>query len=239
MGGQDVIRINSKLDLPALRERYQRTSRVHVANFLEKESAERLHQALTAPRDWSLVINRGNEHFELTAENARRMPKEAFAQLQADVMTTARDGFQLAYEVVNVSKKTDTPLTDDPVLRALHAFMNGEEYLGFMRSLTGEKARWCDVTATRYSPGHFCEAHDDKAGDGERLAAFVLNLTPRWRADWGGLLLFIDRSGHIIEGFTPTFNAINVFKAPQLHAVSIVAPFAGARRISVTGWLRP
>ena len=235
-----MFEINPNLDLATLSERYQRTTRVHVADFMTPASAETLHSKLAASKDWAFVFNRGNRHFELTAENAARMPREAREQMQRDIYENARDGFQLAYEVLNVTKKQDTPLTDDPVLRGLHAFMNGPAFIGFMRELTGEeRANWCDVTATRYRPGHFCEVHDDKADDGERLAAFVLNVTPRWRADWGGLLLFLDDAGHIREGFTPAFNAINVFKAPQPHAVSAVAPFAGGHRLSITGWLRP
>lgn len=236
----DLFRINPDLDMAALRERYARTSRAHVASFLEPASAERLHQALATSRDWAFVFNRGNRHFELTADKAAQMPREAREQMQRDILTEARDGFQLAYEVVNVSKKVGVALTADPVLKALHGFMNGPAFIGFMAELTGEaRAAWCDVTATRYRSGHFCEVHDDKADDGERLAAFVLNVTPRWRADWGGLLLFLDEAGHIAEGFTPAFNAINVFKAPQPHAVSAVAPFAGGHRLSVTGWVRP
>ena len=40
------------------------------------------------------------------------------------------------------------------------------------------------------------------------------------------------------EAFTPAFNSLNVFKVPAQHAVSIVAPFAGAPRLSITGWIR-
>jgi Rps23 Pro-64 3,4-dihydroxylase Tpa1-like proline 4-hydroxylase len=31
---------------------------------------------------------------------------------------------------------------------------------------------------------------------------------------------------------------MNIFRVPQLHAVSYVAPFARADRYSITGWLR-
>jgi SM-20-related protein len=51
--------------------------------------------------------------------------------------------------------------------------------------------------------------------------------------------MFIDARGHVTQGLTPAFNALNLFKTPQLHSVSAVAPFAGANRLSVTGWLRP
>jgi SM-20-related protein len=63
-------------------------------------------------------------------------------------------------------------------------------------------------------------------------------MTPRWRIDWGGALLFTDRAGHVSEGYLPTFNALNILAVPQSHLVGIVAPFAGAPRLSITGWFR-
>ncbi len=235
-----TFRLNPDLDRKALRRAFDAEARLHVPNVLEAASARRLHETLNTTRDWVFVFNRGNKHFEVTPENFARMPKEALLEMQRDIFETARDGFQLAYDVVNVSKKTDTVLTSDPVLVDLHAFMNGPEYIGFLRDITGlERGAWCDVTATRYKPGHFCEMHDDSADDGERLIAFVLNMTPRWRPDWGGLLLFIDERGNISRGLTPAFNALNLFRTPQPHTVSAVTPFAGANRLSITGWLRP
>ena len=59
-----------------------------------------------------------------------------------------------------------------------------------------------------------------------------------WRAEWGGLLLFKDDAGEVVEAFTPGFNVLNVFRVPQAHAVSMVTPFAGAPRLSITGWWR-
>ena len=68
--------------------------------------------------------------------------------------------------------------------------------------------------------------------------AYVLNMTPQWRWDWGGALLFSDRPGHVSEGYLPAFNALNIFAVPQPHLVEFVSPFAGAQRYSITGWFR-
>ena len=70
-----------------------------------------------------------------------------------------------------------------------------------------------------------------------RLVAYVLNFTPVWNPDWGGMLLFTDERGHVEEGYVPVWNALNLMKVPQTHAVSLVAPFAGGLRYSITGWL--
>ena len=92
-----------------------------------------------------------------------------------------------------------------------------------------------DAQATCYRPGHFLTRHDDYI-DG-RLVAYVLNFTPAWNPDWGGMLLFTDERGHVEEGYVPAWNALNFLKVPQTHAVSLVAPFAGGLRYSITGWL--
>lgn len=66
----------------------------------------------------------------------------------------------------------------------------------------------------------------------------MLNLSRDWRADWGGALVFEGADGHIEEGFAPAFNALNIFAVPMRHAVTQVAGFAPADRLSITGWLR-
>jgi SM-20-related protein len=234
----ESFQIDPSHDLDQMRQVFARHGRLHIPDFLAGDGARRMHARLAGERDWSFVINRGNKHLELTAEQSRRMPREAHQQLMQDIMAEARDGFQLAYDVVNITRKGRVAETSDPVLNGIHALLNSDAYLDFIARITGVRGSWSDATCTRYRPGQFCEMHDDKADDGDRLIAFVLNLTPRWRVDWGGVLQFIDADGHVAEGYTPAFNALNIFRVPQAHAVSIVAPFAGGERLSVTGWVR-
>jgi Rps23 Pro-64 3,4-dihydroxylase Tpa1-like proline 4-hydroxylase len=117
--------------------------------------------------------------------------------------------------------------------------MRSPAFLQFARVMTGfDQIVNVDMQATRYRAGHFLTAHDDGVEGKGRLAAYVLNFTPGWRADYGGILQFIDHDGHVAEGLVPAFNALNVFKVPALHSVSTVAPFVTASRLSLTGWLR-
>lgn len=124
-------------------------------------------------------------------------------------------------------------------LAELYTLFNSDPWLEFARRLTGdERIAHVDAMATRFGPGQFLNGHNDHHEKAGRLYAYVLNLCPRWRAEWGGLLLFKDDAGEVIEAFTPGFNVLNVFRVPQAHAVSMVTPFAGAPRLSVTGWWR-
>ena len=47
-----------------------------------------------------------------------------------------------------------------------------------------------------------------------------------------------DIDGHVSEGYAPTFNALNIFRVPQLHSVTQVASYVAAERLSITGWIR-
>ena len=71
-----------------------------------------------------------------------------------------------------------------------------------------------------------------------RLFAYVLNLTPAWQADWGGTLIFVGDDGHVDQGYSPAFNALNLFRVPTRHAVTQVAGYAAANRLAITGWVR-
>ncbi|HLU05215.1 MAG TPA: 2OG-Fe(II) oxygenase family protein [Woeseiaceae bacterium] len=62
--------------------------------------------------------------------------------------------------------------------------------------------------------------------------------TSDWRADWGGYLQLQDESGNVRRGLMPSFNTLNILAVPQKHSVSLVAPFAGGMRLSISGWLR-
>ena len=126
-----------------------------------------------------------------------------------------------------------------PIWRDLHAFLNGEGFLGLMRDVTGEaRIAMADAQLTRFRPGHFLTEHDDHAEGKNRFYAYVLNLTPAWRIEWGGLLAFHGPDGNVAEAFTPRFNTLNLLRVPTPHSVTQVALSAGADRISVTGWLR-
>ena len=121
----------------------------------------------------------------------------------------------------------------------LYDMLNGPAFLGFVRTLSGDpRAAYVDAQATRYRAGDFLTAHDDDVVGKSRLYAYVLNLTPQWRTDWGGLLAFHDADGHLAEAYVPTFNALNIFRVPQLHSVTQVASFAAGSRMSITGWIR-
>ena len=238
MSGPDFL-MNPSLDAKALAKRFKADGKLHIPDFLEAGCAELFFQSLRGRDDWALIVNQDAHSFDLDRKAQAALSDEQRQALDQAVYAGARYGFQFRYEAIRVpDDEADRRKLDDP-LTHFASFLSSPSVVGFLRAVTGKKGiDFADAQATAYGPGHFLTAHDDEVAGKQRQAAYVFNLTPVWRVDWGGLLLFHGADGHVTRGFTPSFNALNIFAVPQPHSVSMVAPFASNRRYSVTGWLR-
>ena len=233
------FKLNPALDGARLAERFRRERRVRIADFLAGDGAERLHQHLRARSDWRLVINQGDKLFELDRDAQAQLAPAAAEQLEAAVNQAARHGFQFRFETIRVPDAEADRRAEASLLTELARFLSSDAALDLLRSVTGRAdIRFADAQGTAYGPRHFLTAHDDEVAGKHRAAAYVLNLTPEWRIDWGGLLLFHGADGRVEEGWPPAFNTLNLFAVPQPHSVSYVTPFVPNRRYAVTGWLR-
>jgi SM-20-related protein len=232
-------RLNPALDVSAIEQEFGRSGRAQIEEFLDPGSAERLLAFLKTSRDWLLVLNQDDKVFELDRDSRSALSDEAKRNLDTAVHAAARYGFQYMFETIRVPDEESLRRAQADALNGFASFLSSDEAVAFFRRITGRAAiAFADAQATAYGPGHFLTAHDDLVPGKNRQAAYVFGLSPAWRADWGGLLLFHRADGHVAEAYVPRFNALNLFAVPQPHSVSMVAPFAAARRYSVTGWLR-
>ncbi len=217
---------------------FTRDGRIRIPDFLPREAAEALHAFLQAA-PWWRTFNQGERTWDLGPESIEVLTPEQAAQLEQAIHQGARKGFQYVYETVRVSEQSsERSERGFPVDRLLEA-MNSAPAIEMWRELTGDPdVALVDGQATRYLPGHFLTRHDDDVEGKNRVAAYVLNLSPEWQPEWGGLLQFHDATGEVTGAMVPGFNVLNLFRVPQSHSVSIVAPFAPAPRYSVTGWIR-
>ncbi|RXZ65833.1 2OG-Fe(II) oxygenase [Pelagerythrobacter rhizovicinus] len=217
---------------------FARDGRIRIPGFLQREAAEALHTFLQdAP--WWRTFNQGERTWDLGPESIEVLTLEQAGKLEQAIHQGARKGFQYVYETVRVSEQSsERSERGFPIDRLLEA-MNSAPVLAVWRELTGDPdVALVDGQATRYLPGHFLTRHDDDVEGKNRVAAYVLNLSPEWRPEWGGLLQFHDATGEVTGAMVPGFNVLNLFRVPQSHSVSIVAPFAPAPRYSITGWIR-
>lgn len=230
------LKLNPKLDAARLAQDFARDGRVQVQGFLEQQSAEALHLLLRERSDWVQVLNANGKVFELTRETRLQMAEAARAELDLAVYAQARSGFQYRYEAIRVPDSAPERAASADPLAGFAQWMSTGAVRDLLQAIVdAPDIAFADAQATAYSPGDFLTAHDDAVEGKNRHAAYVLGLTPVWRTEWGGLLLFHDPD---LRGYVPAFNTLNLFRVPQMHSVSEVTRAAAYRRYSITGWLR-
>lgn len=234
------FQLGSKLDLDRARSCFAARRRAHIPDFLAGDCATAIYEALSSDRRWNLVTTIAGRHVDLDAAAMAAQSEAEKSRFAAHVLMPAKvSGFQYLFENIPIYDAWHRGGGARPLLDALFLFLNSPDLLDFARRVTGAgDIGFADAQATRYGPGHFLTEHDDAIAGKDRRAAYVFGLTPQWRADDGGLTLFIGPDGHVEEAFTPRFNALNIFSVPQRHAVSAVAPFAPGYRYAITGWFR-
>jgi len=233
-----VLRSRTAADRAALAARLAATGRVQIPGLLDDASAETLRDEAAVRTPFQTVTLGGKGHVDLPAAWLEGLTPAQRTDMGRAAQEAATERFHYLYD--------NHPLWDldqagrlDGVWKAWLAFANSEAFLGPMREITGEpRIAFADAQVTRYRRGHFLTAHDDGIEGKNRYFAYVLNLSPRWKIEWGGLLMFHGDDGHVAEAFLPNFNSLNLLKVPALHSVSQVSLFAGDDRLSITGWLR-
>jgi Rps23 Pro-64 3,4-dihydroxylase Tpa1-like proline 4-hydroxylase len=232
------LEINPDLDLQALGRTLQEQGRLQVTNFLTPETAEYLHRIHMENKDWYLAYNDGSEYYESSAEELQALSPAQKQQFMNNIYRRARTQFQYVFFQYYITQAIELNEQPGHPMHQVHEFMNSAEVLDMMRTLTGDSAvRKADSYASNYAPGHFLTAHDDRHDTHDRVAAYVIGMTKTWDKNWGGHLAFFDDAGNITDGLVPAFNTLNMFLVPQMHAVQLVSPFAGASRSSYLGWL--
>lgn len=231
--------INNDLLLEPWRARLRAHGRVQIPGFLQEPSALRLHQCLREEVPWETA----QRSDAVLADGQDRSPPPGSAEDEAALAATclrAREGFEFYFDRYRMIDARRDGTDPQLVLHAVVDFLNSPQFLGFARQLTGDPAiRMVSAIGVRYRAGHFLRAHNDLANDENRAFAYVINLSRQWSPDWGGLLHFLDpEQRRVVDTFTPLWNSLSLFRVPQPHVVSLVAPWAGSARYSITGWFR-
>jgi SM-20-related protein len=235
----DLIRLNPTLDARDYAGEFRRDGVVQIFDFLTPDSADRIEAALKTATPWGLSLSDAQGRGEwLSPLSLQALGRDGVAARARIAMEAARTGFgfsYLAYPIIEAFLNGRDP--GHPT-HALLELLNSPDARDFCADVAGETGiTKIDAQATLFRPGDFLTLHND-TGVGERRAAYTIGLTRDWRTDWGGQLLFHDQAGDITRGLRPQFNVLTLFKAPQWHSVAPVAPYAGAPRLSITGWLR-
>jgi hypothetical protein len=230
------FRLNPALDADRLAAGFGRDRRVHIADFLVREDAQALYRHLESDPAWRVVIRHGDRRYEFARADFTEKQRDSLNRM---VHRANPGGIHYCFESIDVPNGERERAADPTMLNRFAEFLSSPPVMSLMKKITGlGDVTFADAQATAYGPGDFLSLHNDDERVEKRRAAYSFNLCPSWNVDWGGLLLFLGADGHVDRAYTPAFNALNLFAVPQRHSVSLVAPFAEARRYSVSGWFR-
>ena len=229
--------ISNTLEIAPYRNRLLSHGRVQIPGFLQEPSAARLRECLSNEVPWQTALR--SDRPVAGSDNAAHS-EVAHQALLHTLYQRARDAFEFVFDRYRMIDARRDGLDPELVLHAVVDFLNTPPFLDFARHLTGDPAiRMVSAIAVRYRHGHFLRAHNDHAGNEDRAYAYVINLSRDWLPDWGGLLQFLDPAERrVVDTFVPLWNSLSLFRVPQPHVVSLVAPWAGSPRYSITGWFR-
>lgn len=226
--------LNPHLDEPALADRYALDDRVRVDDLLIAEkTAEVREAALSLPFDY-LFFSGGQTRLATESEMASLTPDQR-RKLQQELNEMARQGTGYLYGGYRMEK--ERLATAPAILRTLFELINSDRVLSLIRSISGRSDVDCaDGHFTRFLPGSYLTRHSDNVVAERRRLAYVLSLTPSWHPDWGGLLQFFEEDGTPRDAWEPRYGSLCLFDVRHVHSVTYVAPWAGAPRLSLTGW---
>jgi SM-20-related protein len=223
--------LNQNLNIPALKNAYAQHGALSVQNILEPGVAQSIHGAL-AEQDWILEISDYVQSAKLRVPcRSLEKPDDLLSALETIPHNLDRD--KLFFMRLCVPDED----FNRPELSEFSRFLKSEPFLNVMREITGRMEithSWLEATC--YDKCCFLGGHKDDHHP-DNLVAFVLNLTPQWQLDWGGLLmlLFPNMPPTIVP---PIWNSLSMFNVPLDHLVSCVSPAAMQKRYSITGWFR-
>ncbi len=211
---------------------------LQLRDLLPASDCQALYQ-VAASLPYQLSLNSGDKSMDLDLTELASLSPEQQQQLTHLIHQGAASGFQYCFDSYRLSDRMEAGLDCPPLLQHYYHWLNSAAFLQLLRDISGDPGIvYCDAQVTRYRPGHFLTSHDDAVAGKGRVLALVFHLSPYWQPDWGGLLLFHQPDGVVKTGFSPQSNTLNLFQVPALHAVTMVAPFAQAERIAITGWAR-
>lgn len=231
--------ITQRTDLAELAQRFQAHGRIHITDFLLPHIAESIHEAALDWREWGLVTRVSGQHRTFDAFAMDAMAVVQRAPLDNLIFAEAQAGFQYLYERFPLYERGRTKQLDCTGLAQAYELMRSSMFIDLARQLcSNSDICFADGQLTRYRHGHFLTLHDDSAPKLRRVAAYVLNLSRDWAADFGGQLQFTDGNGQVTEAVLPRFNQLTLFAVPTPHLVTAVAPFVAGARYAITGWFR-
>jgi Rps23 Pro-64 3,4-dihydroxylase Tpa1-like proline 4-hydroxylase len=235
--------LNRAHDTAALAAKFAAKQSLEIEDYLDPEFAKTFSKWLykEMPNEWWFT-----SHKEYTQQENKSYNKTQIIQCKPKNKDRIQFETKKSYNLFNSGKfsyvfdRTTEHKANCPCkLCDFRRYLNSSDHLNFLSSVIGDKLTTTRETfASRFTAGQFLSPHHDL---NKGKVGFVLNLTPKWRAEWGGLLHILENDYKTLKKvIIPSFNKLTLFTIPEQgglpHFVSHVVPDTTQKRISYTGW---
>jgi Rps23 Pro-64 3,4-dihydroxylase Tpa1-like proline 4-hydroxylase len=231
------IKLNEGLDTAALSKAYKKSSRLKIKDLLVSDAAEAALKSVFDDTRWLLSHTKDGKIERLKGPAIQALGEDENQKTMIDIYKNAEENHQTFLYTFPLEDEELRAEYPDLYAYKVLEFLNSKPMLDFVRKVTGIKTlKRATAECNWYKRDHFTTLSKDENLEKGQRVSYTLNLTKDWLADWGAFQQFFDDEGHVEEGYMPTFNALELFTAPQNHSVSVTAPFSGHPRLSITGW---
>lgn len=226
------LMLNEHLNADVIHGLFESAKRIQILNIFKPVYADKAYHSLVKEVPWVLRLLHKGKHTEFTNKQYSSFTPQQVAQLQADLSE-----MDFIYYQFSPLQEASPEETRRAYIYSALKYIQSEQFISFISKLTGcNFIERVDVRGTCFSSGQFLKQHDDFNPGEHRLYAYVLNLSRDWKAEWGGLLHFLNSDGDVTDTLIPHFNSLSLFATPAPHFVSPIAPYAKGSRYSLTGW---
>jgi Rps23 Pro-64 3,4-dihydroxylase Tpa1-like proline 4-hydroxylase len=213
---------------------FEENSYVSINDFLDKETADRLHRFLHDDIPdcwWSVSLT---PYKELLTHRTVDCSKE-FMEEGIQSVNEANSNNKFSYYFYRATKHNNAC---NCIICLVMEKIKSPEVLDFISKIVGKPLVGPLILfASKYTSDCFLSIHTDK-DRGE--IAFVYNITKNWRPQYGANL-------HILEEncldnkvvIAPKFNSLSIFDVSgegRPHFVSQVLPHVKEKRLAISGW---
>lgn len=228
-----MIKVNPQLDINAIKSHYLEDSRTVIRDVLLVDGAQSLANALNASPAFDYAYVKDGKPTLLSPDDTAAMSREDQHKMRQEIVRQGSQGAGYLFGRHSIDHQSEL------LFKQAKEWLNSEETLALVKEISGvSDISHATAQATKYMPGHFLTRHQDTHEREKRRLTFILNLTPNWHPDWGGLLQFYQKDGTPRDAWAPIFNSMCLFDVDHIQSVTYVAPLAAAPRLSISGWFR-
>ncbi|MBE1301990.1 MAG: proline hydroxylase [Alteromonadaceae bacterium] len=220
-------------EITEFKEEFNKDRRVRIPNMFSADFANALLKEVANNIKFENAFVHNKQPVSVSDEQLDALNERDRANLKSEIFSYAQNGVGFYYGRCKVSRE----LTHSPLLVQIYEWLNSQLLFNQIELTTKvSHIKSASAQVTRYNKDCFLTRHNDVDLKEDRKIAYVLNLTPRWHPDWGGLLQFYKQDGTPRDAWAPLFNSLTLFDVTHVHAVTYVAPYAPMSRYAITGW---